>query len=1258
MKQRPLQLILLFLSLFLILPISNVFSSLITARTAEAAGWYNSSWQYRILITIPASQVTSDLTNFPVHINLADLNPSFFDNVSDDGKDIRVTMGDGTTEVPREVVSVNSANEVGTDGGEIYFKAPSLSSSTDTEFYVYYDNPGTTEPAADSTYGSENVWMNGFAAVYHMEQANVVDSTSNHNNGTAYGGPTQVAGIVGGGIQFDGVNDHIRIPSDPSWQPASSEDFTVSVFVNDSTSAAKRRIVDSRGTGSNYAGFQLQLENVDSFSALARDSGGAETWYHNEQNLYSSGEWHQFVMSYESGGLTKAYIDAVDKTSSNPLTSNLGSLDNGGLPLALGATVIDNGSLLDENSTENQYEGPMDEVRISSVARSGGWISAEYKNISSTGFYSAGIPTDESGGQADGIVITESDDSTDVTEGGNTDTYTIVLTQAPSANVTIALTSSDIDNGVTISPTSLIFTPSSWSTPQMVTVTAVQDTDVENDHTATISHSASSSDLGYNNLSIPSVTVNITDDDSPDLTVWLFGDPHISLGSTGYLPLESAIKDTKEGGTQGGESFNWDIAVDAGDYISSQTCPTDAFGQALVDQYAGANADPNKFYGVIGNHDASANDASWFEKWVDPLGQHTEYSGVSNENRPYPVDMENDTTWDHYSFQVGNILYLMLGDHNYGGHPFGRDCSGSSGGGSPAGSYSLETFNWWKDKVEANPDKIIITVAHHGLYDTTIYTGLGEGVAEGIHGNQSWADERGSSMVYAVGGVTIDNYDANHEKVSEADWRGYGFKKYLDDHPGAIDMWVFGHTHTHLYPGKSFNGRSDIETVDDVHFINLGSLTIVHAGPEAPFSRILELEDGSDTATLKTYLHTTAWSGHPVEGFYDDVQRQLTLRHPFELNPETVDSAPVATDDTASLDEDTQITIGVLENDSDTDGDSLTVSSVTAPGNGSAVINEDGTITYTPNSNFNGTDSFDYTLSALNLTDIGTVTITINSVNDDPVADFTFSGDPTVTFTNTSSDVDGAVASSSWDFGDGNTSIAKDPIYTFSTIGTHTVKLIVTDNEGATEEATKSISINSTGNGAQSGGSSHSGGGSSSHSNDSTENDDKNPDSDCTNSETPSCGSEVAGDLGQVIQKIIEDNRNLFIEALRRGIHLPQIAILSLLGVDSVQTESIGDTGMGRESAITQTPLIIRDLEIGMNGSDVLALQKLLNNNGFVLTEVGDGSRGHETTYFGELTQSALAAYQAANNITPSSGYFGPITRTQMESAGISGRWW
>lgn len=80
-------------------------------------------------------------------------------------------------------------------------------------------------------------------------------------------------------------------------------------------------------------------------------------------------------------------------------------------------------------------------------------------------------------------------------------------------------------------------------------------------------------------------------------------------------------------------------------------------------------------------------------------------------------------------------------------------------------------------------------------------------------------------------------------------------------------------------------------------------------------------------------------------------------------------------------------------------------------------------------------------------------------------------------------------------------------------------------------------------------------------------------------------------------------------------------------------------------SAATSTELFARDLKLGDVGVDVLLLQHFLNTRGFAVAADGAGSLGRETDTFDEQTRAALARFQAALEIEPAVGYFGPLTR-------------
>jgi len=137
----------------------------------------------------------------------------------------------------------------------------------------------------------------------------------------------------------------------------------------------------------------------------------------------------------------------------------------------------------------------------------------------------------------------------------------------------------------------------------------------------------------------------------------------------------------------------------------------------------------------------------------------------------------------------------------------------------------------------------------------------------------------------------------------------------------------------------------------------------------------------------------------------------------------SVNDAPLAVDDTATLQEDMPLSVNVLGNDSDVDGTLMpaTVEVVTAPADGSTSINAaTGAITYTPSSNYNGTDSFTYRVqdNAGLWSSPATVTLTVQAVNDAPLANddsSTLDQDTSATISvlSNDSDIDGSLDTSS-----------------------------------------------------------------------------------------------------------------------------------------------------------------------------------------------------------------------------------------------------
>lgn len=114
----------------------------------------------------------------------------------------------------------------------------------------------------------------------------------------------------------------------------------------------------------------------------------------------------------------------------------------------------------------------------------------------------------------------------------------------------------------------------------------------------------------------------------------------------------------------------------------------------------------------------------------------------------------------------------------------------------------------------------------------------------------------------------------------------------------------------------------------------------------------------------------------------------LTATVVVTITVTAVNDAPIAVDDTASVNESAVLTLGtsvVLGNDTDVEGSALSVSSVSGATNGSVSLSG-STITFVPTPGFNGTAGFDYAVSDGALTDTGRVTVSVGAVNDPPVA--------------------------------------------------------------------------------------------------------------------------------------------------------------------------------------------------------------------------------------------------------------------------------
>jgi subtilisin-like proprotein convertase family protein len=147
-------------------------------------------------------------------------------------------------------------------------------------------------------------------------------------------------------------------------------------------------------------------------------------------------------------------------------------------------------------------------------------------------------------------------------------------------------------------------------------------------------------------------------------------------------------------------------------------------------------------------------------------------------------------------------------------------------------------------------------------------------------------------------------------------------------------------------------------------------------------------DNGAATANGITITYTPTLDFNGTDAFTYTVADQGGLQATARITVSvgSVNDPPVAVDDSATTNEDTPVAIAVLSNDSDPDGQPLSIIAVGTPSQGQATIAGD-TVQYIPTLNLYGTDSFTYTISDGALSATATVAVTINPVNDAPTLD-------------------------------------------------------------------------------------------------------------------------------------------------------------------------------------------------------------------------------------------------------------------------------
>jgi hypothetical protein len=331
-----------------------------------------SLWPYRKALTIDHNQVSGDQAGFPVLINLS-ADAGLRDYAQTDGDDIMFVSADIAwnrgTENDRFAHEIESYDP-GTGSLQAWVKVPKLSSSADTVIYMYYGNPDAASKEKRYDTWSEG-GGNDFETVQHMNNdpggaaPQMKDSTAYGKDGTASGGMAAkdlVSGQIGAGLRMDAVDDYIDLGH---FSAFNSLPLTLEAWVKTSGSGTSRGII-TKYLANSKNGYNLYINN-----------GRIKAWYFYDASNYTrqdadaddgglinDGLWHHVVYRVDVNG-GSIFVDGQLKnvkawagTAIAPTTTQ---------PLRIGQYSF-------------YFNGDVDEVRVSSRARTNGWITTEYNN--------------------------------------------------------------------------------------------------------------------------------------------------------------------------------------------------------------------------------------------------------------------------------------------------------------------------------------------------------------------------------------------------------------------------------------------------------------------------------------------------------------------------------------------------------------------------------------------------------------------------------------------------------------------------------------------------------------------------------------------------------------------------------------------------------------------------------------------------------------------------------------------------------------
>lgn len=286
--------------------------------------------------------------------------PGFSSAIPNDKK-IAVYTTSGTQDVQCYTEIEKWVTTSGSEEAWMWIKVPTISGAVDTQLYLYYgkDAPDNTSYIGDTnSFPASQVWTNDFELVYHMgngaSKTTVYDSTLNSYDGTktVYNRPVEIDGKIGDAQSYlDAGEGRIQTANNTFKE---TNNFTVEALINPDVISNNRGIV-YRGNGSTH-NFMCTIH-----------TGGyiqwwSSAWAQSTNALVNVGTWQQLAW-VKSGAIVEYFYNGA-KDSQDAVTTP-----------SYTTTVPTNVGWW---SSSYDYDGDIDEVRLSSCVRSPAWLETTY----------------------------------------------------------------------------------------------------------------------------------------------------------------------------------------------------------------------------------------------------------------------------------------------------------------------------------------------------------------------------------------------------------------------------------------------------------------------------------------------------------------------------------------------------------------------------------------------------------------------------------------------------------------------------------------------------------------------------------------------------------------------------------------------------------------------------------------------------------------------------------------------------------------